>query len=174
MRTLFFTLGFVFSAMALLAQDCQQVSLQLEIPAGVTKHHFPVQELPFTDADKYFTYLAAWDQGELVVRLRFSEDGETWTKWQVLKRDFRDPNAKMSPLNIGEVEYRYFEWAVFNKAGLESELTFNFYHPSQTTILADVGNDLPYEISTCTCPEPELAAAAPVSTSIVTINQDDE
>lgn len=113
-QLMLFCLSLIF-AFTLSAQDCQLVVMQVDIPAGVSKHHFPTQTLPMTETENYFTYLAEWDQSNLIIRIRFSEDGDSWTNWQVLKSDYREPTATTSPLNIGESNFKYFEWAVFNK-----------------------------------------------------------
>ena len=110
--------------------------------------------MPVEEMERYFTYRSEWNESEMVVRIRFSEDAEEWTDWQVLRRDFRDPNATSSPLYLGEADYRYFEWAVFNKGGQEGQLNLQFYHPVNSTIMAAAETAPGLEISTCSCPNP--------------------
>ena len=168
----FFTiLSIVFLAFSLSAQDCQLVAMHVDIPAGVSKHHFPMQSMPVATGEDYFTYLAEWNQGDLTIRLRFSEDGTEWTKWQVLKRDYCAPETAASPLNIADNKYEYFEWAVYNKAGLESDLTFNFYFPTVDPMYATNDGDFPLEVSTVGCPQPKIVPTT-TSTSIVTTNEE--
>lgn len=167
------TLSFTFLALSLFSQDCQLVSMHVDIPEGVTKHHFPMQSMPVASGEDYFTYLAEWNQGDLTIRIRFSEDGEEWTKWEVLKRDFCTPDVAASPLSISENHYQYFEWAVYNKAGLESDLTFNFYYPTLETMYASAGGDFPIEVSTVGCPQPKIVPVTSTS-SVVTTNEDEE
>ncbi len=159
----------------LTAQDCHLVSLQVDIPAGATRHHFPIQEMPVVDMERYFTYHSQWDESEMVVRMRFSADGNEWTNWQVLRRDFRDPTATKSPLHLGEADYRFFEWAVFNKGGQEGQLNLQFYHPSNSTIMAEADPDSILDIRLGECPNPEIKAptisAAP---TVVSTDQDDD
>lgn len=167
------TLGLVALTYTLSGQDCQLVQMHSSIPAGVTKHHFPAQAFPTNDDQAYFTYLTEWDEGELVVRLRFSNDKENWTKWNILKRDYTQPTAKNSPLHLAAHQYKYFEWAVFNKAGVESELSLNFYYPEGNPTIAETNADGLLEISTVGCPQPMLADDVKPA-SIVSINDDDD
>ena len=72
------TLFLLVAAYAILpAQDCQLAVMQVNIPEGVTKHHFPVQEMPMAFSADHFVYGVNWDQGDLTIRIRFSEDGDT-------------------------------------------------------------------------------------------------
>lgn len=160
-------------AFNLAAQDCQLVAMHVDIPEGISKHHFPMQAMPVASSEDYFTYLAEWNQGDLTIRIRFSEDGDQWTKWEILKRDFCTPEIAASPLNIAENNYQYFEWAVYNKAGLKSDLTFNFYYPTFETMYADVESEFPIEISTVGCPQPKIIPVTN-STSVVITNEEDE
>jgi len=162
----------VLTVFSLNAQDCQLATMDVVIPEGVAKHHFPVQEMPSSFSADHFTYAAAWDQGDLTIRIRFSEDGDTWTNWQVLKRNFCDPKGKSSPLNITEQQYQYFEWAVYNKSGMASELTFNFYHPTEDMLYSDVAGDYAFETSAVGCPQLDLAPVVQ-GTPVVTTNEDE-
>jgi len=158
-------------AFNLSAQDCQLVAMHVDIPAGISKHHFPMQAMPAVTGDDYFTYLAEWNEGDLTIRIRFSEDGNEWTNWQVLKRDFCMPEIKASPLNIANNKYEYFEWAVYNKAGLESDLTFNFYFPTVDSMYATTQSNFPLEISTVGCPQPKIIPTTSGS-SVVSANEE--
>lgn len=171
MRVFFLHILLVLATLSLHSQDCQLAALDVNIPEGVAKHHFPAQEMPSTFSADHFTYAANWNQGDLTIRIRFSEDGETWTKWQVLKRNFCDPESKSSPLNMTEQQYQYFEWAVFNKSGIASELTFNFYHPTDEVLYADIVGDYAFEMSTVGCPSIELNPATQ-SAPVVSANED--
>lgn len=162
----------VFFTVNLSAQDCQLVAMHVDIPAGVSKHHFPMQAMPAATGEDYFTYLAEWNQGDLTIRIRFSEDGDEWTKWQVLKRDYCAPKIAASPLNIADNKYEYFEWAVYNKAGLESDLTFNFYFPTLDPRYATTQSDLPFEISTVGCPQPNIVPITTSTSVVVTTNEE--
>lgn len=168
---LLITLNLVFATLLLGAQDCQLVSLKLPIPEGVAKHHFPAQAMPAAANDNFFTYLTQWDQGDLVVKMRFSIDGEEWTSWEVLKKDYTQPTAKNSPLRIADNDYQFFEWAVFNKAGLESELSFNFYYPTDSPVIANVTSTYAVEVSKIGCPQPAIVDVD-TKTVIVGNNQD--
>ncbi|MEL7247688.1 MAG: hypothetical protein AAFZ63_21240 [Bacteroidota bacterium] len=167
------TLGLVALTFALSGQDCQLVKLHSTIPEGVTKHHFPVQTLPASVDQEFFTYLSEWNEGELVVRLRFSNDGENWTKWDILKRDYTQPEATNSPLHLAADQYEYFEWAVYNKAGIACELALNFYYPESTPVIAAFAEGNLLEISTVGCPQPMLADDVKPAT-IVSIDNDDD
>ena len=160
----------LFSVLAM-AQDCQLISMSLTIPEGVTKHHFPAQALPTTAEQDFFTFLSEWNEGELVVRMRFSNDRENWTKWEVLKRDYTQPTAKNSPLHLASESYEYFEWAVYNKAGTESELSLNFYYPTIAPAFADIASADQMTISTVGCPQPMLVDPV-IDNSVVTTNED--
>jgi hypothetical protein len=173
MRFLTTTFILVSLALNLTAQDCQLVAMHIDIPEGISKHHFPMQTMPVTAAEDHFTYLAEWNQGDLAIRIRFSKDGEQWTKWEVLKRDFRTPEIAASPLNMAENNYEYLEWAVYNKSGIESHLTLNFYHPTSQTIYADLNDGFPMEISTVGCPQPTIIPTTS-STPVVTTNSDNK
>lgn len=145
-------------------QDCQLVSMNLDIPAGVSKHHFPVQEMPANYSDDTFSYLAAWNTGNMTVRIRFSEDGTEWTKWDVLKRDFKKPEALNSPLHVADQQYTYFEWAVYNNSGIENQLSLNFYYPGEDLYYADLAEAYNLEISTVGCPvAPSAEDQSPIS-----------
>lgn len=164
-------LSTIILAFNLSAQDCQLVAMHIDIPAGVSKHHYPIQAMPVAADEDYFTYLAEWDEGDLTIRIRFSEDGEEWTKWEVLKRDFCTPEVAASPLNIADNKYEYFEWAVYNKAGMESELTFNFYFPTLEPMYATEEGDFPLEVSTVGCPQPEIITTTS-TTSVVSSDKE--
>jgi len=166
---LFLVLSYTFVA----GQDCQLAAMQVDIPAGVGKHHFPAQEMPLAFSADHFIYAANWNQGDLTIRIRFSKDGTTWTKWQVLKRDFSQPTATASPLNLSDQQYQYFEWAVFNKAGEASKLTFNFYHPIEEILYTNVMGEYAFEVSNVGCPQPKLAPIGQPSSPLV-ITQDEE
>lgn len=137
----------------LVGQECQLVSMSLTIPAGVSKHHFPAQAMPSTTPKDYFTLLARWSEGEIITRIRFSNDRENWTPWQVLKRDYTQPEAQHSPLFLVQDQFAYFEWAVYNKGGTESALSLDFYYPSTEPILAEVATAQQLAISTIGCPQ---------------------
>lgn len=168
------TLTLAFFAFTAVAQDCQLVSMSLTIPDGVAKHHFPTQALPTSADQDFFTFLSEWNEGELIVRMRFSNDRENWTKWEILKRDYTQPEAKNSPLHIAENEYKYFEWGVFNKAGVESNLSLNFYYPTSEVIFADIAVNDSMEVSSVGCPQPMLVEDQPTSNTIVTTDRDDD
>ncbi|MEZ4985568.1 MAG: hypothetical protein R2795_11120 [Saprospiraceae bacterium] len=137
------------------AQDCQVVSLTLDIPAGVTKHHFPSQPMPVASGNQYFTYLADWNQGDVAVRVRFSNDGVAWTEWAVLKKDFARPDASNSNLHISNGNYEFVEWSVYNKAGTPTSLDINFYYPSDAPVMAASGA-YPMTIGRTGCPQPDM------------------
>ena len=140
------------------------VSMHLPIPAGVAKHHFPVQEMPATNADDTFSFLAKWNTGNLTVRVRFSDDGTAWTNWEVLKRNFNEPEAMNSPLHNADHQYSYLEWAVYNNDGLESELSLNFYYPGESVFYAGLEDVYEFEVSTVGCPlVPAVGTKAPVN-----------
>lgn len=168
------TLTLAFFALAASGQDCQLVSMSLTIPEGVSKHHFPTQTLPATADQDFFTFLTEWNEGELVVRMRFSNDRENWTKWEILKRDYTQPEAKNSPLHVAEKEYKYLEWAVYNKAGVESDLSLNFYYPTNEVIFADIAANDMIEVSSVGCPQPMIVEDQPADNVIVTTDQDDK
>ncbi len=160
-------------AFPLFGQDCQLVQMHSTIPAGVSKHHFPSQALPLSADQSFFTYLSEWNEGELIVRVRFSNDGEQWTKWNILKKDYTQPEATNSPLHLAANQYKYFEWAVYNKAGVESKLSLNFYYPEDTPAVAAIAENDFLEISTIGCPQPMLADDVK-STTIVSVDDDDD
>lgn len=153
-KTLTLVLLLIVALWGLQAQQCHLVSLNLDIPTGVTKHHFPIQEMPVIEEDEVFTFLAKWSEGELVTRIRFSKDGDDWTSWEVLKRDFNSPTDLNSPLNMVDQSYQYFEWAVFNKAGLATELSLDFYYPESLSSLGSLSSVFELETSTVGCPNP--------------------
>ncbi len=165
------TLTLLLATLLLSAQDCQMVSLKLSIPEGVSKHHFPAQAMPASVTESFFTYLSEWDQGELVVKMRFSKDGKEWTTWEVLKKDYTQPSAKNSPLRIADNDYEFFEWAVYNKAGLESELALNFYYPSEAPVFANINSAYSVEVAMVGCPQPTMVAVD-TETVIVGNNRD--
>jgi hypothetical protein len=164
---LIFLLLFGFSN--LMSQDCQFVSMSLPIPAGVAKHHFPVQEMPATNAEDAFSFLAEWNTGNLTVRIRFSEDGTDWTNWEILKRNFKEPEALSSPLHLADKQYAYFEWAVYNNDGLESKLSLNFYFPGEDLYYAELEDVYELEVSTVSCP---LAPAIENNTPETVVSSD--
>ncbi len=166
MRKFILPLLLLFAVLNAQAQDCQLVSLSLPIPAGVTKHHFPAQAMPATTGDAFFTYLAAWNQGDLAVRIRFSNDGTTWTAWSVLKRDYIKAQADSSPLHLAATSYRFFEWSVYNKTGEASELSLHFYYPAQSPVRADALGSYAMTVSQVGCPQPELVDV-PTQTRVV-------
>ncbi len=166
------TLHLLLVALLLSGQDCQMVSLKLPIPEGVSKHHFPAQAKPASATESFFTYLSEWDKGELVVKMRFSKDGEEWTAWEVLKKDYTQPTAKNSPLHIADNDYEFFEWAVYNKAGLESELALNFYYPSEIPVFANINSAYPVEVATVGCPQPTIVAVD--SETVIVGNEKDK
>ncbi|MEM1215879.1 MAG: hypothetical protein AAGJ82_09355, partial [Bacteroidota bacterium] len=139
---------------------------------GVAKHHFPMQELPTTFADGNFGYLAEWDTGDLTVKIRFSEDGETWTNWEVLKRDFKAPGSTVSPLQTAEQAYSYFEWAVYNKAGESTDLSLSFYYEDEVFLYGNVAEVFQMEVTEGACPQPTDAVVSTVAASdIVSANK---
>lgn len=148
------------AALQVSAQDCQLVSLSLAIPAGVAKHHFPSQPMPEvvnkSDGNDFFTYSAAWNEGDLAVRIRFSNDGANWTAWSVLKRDYIQAQADASPLHLAASNYSHVEWSVYNKTGEASNLSLNFYYPSENPVHVDVLGSYAMSVSPIECPQPEL------------------
>lgn len=154
---LYLILLLLLGTFGLTAQNCQLVSMNLPIPEGVAKHHFPAQEMPATNTEDAFSFLAQWNTGNLTVRIRFSEDGSDWTKWEVLKRNFKEPKALNSPLHLSDKQYSYFEWAVYNNDGLESELSLNFYFPGEDLYYAGLEDVYEFEISTVGCPVAPIA-----------------
>lgn len=164
------TLLLLLSAFALQAQDCQQVSMQLPIPAGVAKHHFPMQEMPTSTSESNFGYLAKWNEGDLTVKIRFSEDGETWTNWEVLKRDFQNPEATISPLQTADDSYAYFEWAVYNKAGEATDLSLSFYYEDEVFLYGNVAEVFQMEVTEGACPQPTDAVVTDAANTIVSTN----
>lgn len=154
------------------AQDCQLVSLSLPIPAGVSKHHFPAQAMPTSAENAFFTYLAAWNESDLAVRIRFSNDGTTWTEWSVLKRDYTSAAAKSSPLHLAATSYRFFEWSVYNKTGEASELSLNFYYPTQSPVHTDALDTYAMTVSRVGCPQPELVDAPTQTRVVSTANEE--
>ena len=141
----------LFSLLAM-GQDCQLVSMSVTIPAGVSKHHFPVQEMPGVAQQDYFTLLTRWSEGNIITRIRFSNDRENWTEWKVLKRDYTQPEAQHSPLSLVQDQFAYFEWAVYNKDGAESALSLDFYYPSTEPIMAEVATAEQIATSLVGCP----------------------
>lgn len=166
-----FTSALLLTMLFLSAQDCQMVSLKLPIPEGVSKHHFPAQVMPASTTESFFTYLSEWDQGEVVVKLRFSKDGQTWTGWEVLKKDYTQPNTQNSTLHIANNDYNFFEWAVFNKAGLETALTLNFYYPAEAPVFANLNTAYSVELAMVGCPQPTMIDVE-AETVIVGNNED--
>lgn len=165
------TLLLVFGAFALQAQNCQQVSMQLPIPSGVAKHHFPMQEMPTMMAGDHFGYSANWEQGDLTIKIRFSEDGEIWTKWEVLKRDFQNPSATFSPLQTANQAYTHFEWAVYNKAGEATDLSLSFYYEDEVFLYGNVAEVFQMEVTEGMCPQPEMTVPTSASSAIVSTNE---
>jgi hypothetical protein len=147
------------------------VSLKLPIPEGISKHHFPAQAMPASANESFFTYLSEWDQGELIVKMRFSKNGQEWTAWEVLKKDYSQPNIQNSPLHIADNDYNFFEWAVYNKAGLESELALNFYYPTEAPVFANINSAYSVEVALVGCPQPTMVTVN-TETVIVGNNQD--
>jgi len=156
-RNPYYIILLLFCFSVLNGQDCQLLTMNLAIPSGVAKHHFPVQEMPATYSDDTFSYLAAWNTGNMTVKIRFSEDGTEWTKWEVLKRDFKKPKALNSPLHVSEQQYAYFEWAVYNNSGVENELSLNFYYPGEDLYYAELEETYQLEVSTVGCPVAPIA-----------------
>ena len=130
-NSLYLTLLLLLGCFSWMSQDCQLVSMNLPIPTGVAKHHFPVQEMPVANAENDFSFLTEWTTGNLTVRIRFSEDGTNCTNCEILKRNFNEPEALNSPLHTSDNQYSYFEWAVYNNDGLESSLSLNFYYTGE-------------------------------------------
>ncbi|WP_367391815.1 hypothetical protein [Lewinella sp. LCG006] len=166
------TFTLFLATLLLSAQDCQMVSLKLPIPEGVSKHHFPAQAMPASATESFFTYLSEWNQGELVVKMRFSKDGQEWTSWEVLKKDYTAPSAKNSPLHIADNDYEFFEWAVYNKAGLETELALNFYYPTEAPVFANINAAYSVEVAMVGCPQPTMVAVD--TESVIVGNNEDK
>jgi hypothetical protein len=66
------TFTLLLATLLLSAQDCQMVGLKLAIPESVSKHHFLAQAMPASATESFFTFLSAWNQGKLVVKIRFA------------------------------------------------------------------------------------------------------
>lgn len=174
MKVFLTTVLFLVLGGALPAQNCHLVSMSLPIAAGVAKHHFPVQALPATAGDHFFTYLAEWNQGDLSIRIRFSNDGQEWTNWEVLKRNFATPEALHSPLQLAGNAYSFFEWAVYNKTGEACELALNFYYPIYPQpAYADIAPVPNMVVSTVGCPQPPIMVDKNAPSSIVSANEKD-
>ena len=164
------SITFLFATLFLAAQDCQLVSLQLDVPAGASKHHFPMQAMPYNPNCDLGSFLTTWQDSEIVARIRFSNDGETWTKWEVIKRDYTKPEDTFSSLHHLTQEYAYFEWAIYNKGGQATEFSLNFYYPTEEVLFADIATT-EFEVSEAVCPEPAVEQEEEV---VVTTAPDDE
>lgn len=162
------TISLVLLSLVAMGQDCQLVSMSMTIPAGISKHHFPVQAMPNAAEKNYFTLLTRWSEGNIITRIRFSNDRQNWTAWKVLKCDYTQPEAQHSPLFLVQDQFAYFEWAVYNKGGSESALSLDFYYPSSEPIMAEVATAEQVAISFVGCPEPLASGTAATNTSLST------
>ena len=117
-------------------------------------------ELPYQDMLPFFSYFIECPEGETGLKIRFSKDNTSWTKWTVMQRETHNMEKYITLLYYGEVNYKYYELSIEQLEASESAILLHFFNPGKTkenthsnntnTLAADK------DLLACPCPMPEF------------------
>ncbi|WP_367391798.1 N-acetylmuramoyl-L-alanine amidase [Lewinella sp. LCG006] len=155
LQLLLFSVSFLFFT-NLNAQQSQRKTLPVEFPSDATELNY-FAELPYVDQLPFFSFFVEWPQGTLDLELRFTDDLETWTKWETLHQDPHNTEKGITEIYIGKAAYRFFQLKIARHDLNIETATLHFYHPGLTgDALPTVADADPVYTSACPCPQPGL------------------